>query len=68
MAVKKVEHAAPKRQVLTLDDVAAFVQDARQSGATGAEEVAAVVSWRGKVQSLAIEVDVPPADRPGVAS
>lgn len=68
MAVKKVGHAAPKRKVLTLDDLAAFVQDARRSGATGAEEVAAGISWGGKLQSLTIQVDVPPADRSRVAS
>lgn len=64
MALKKVEHTAPKKQALTLDDIAAFIQDARQSGATGSELVDAGVTWGGKLQKIAVEVEMPPADRP----
>jgi hypothetical protein len=74
MAVKKVEHVAPKKQALTLDDVAAFVADARQSGAAGTEEIDAGITWGGKLQKLAVEVDTTRASgptldkRPDVAS
>ncbi|GHK02864.1 hypothetical protein SY2F82_46610 [Streptomyces sp. Y2F8-2] len=63
MALKKVEHSAPKKQVMTLDELEAFVQDARRTGATGREEVEARVSFGGKIQKLSVEVQAPPADR-----
>jgi hypothetical protein len=66
MALKKVEHNAPKKQALTLDDVAAFVQDARRSGATGTEEIDAGVTWGGKLQKLSVEVATVPSDRPNL--
>ncbi|MEC4016084.1 hypothetical protein [Streptomyces sp. H27-D2] len=39
MATRRVELAAPKKQSLTLDEVAAFVEDARRAGASGDELV-----------------------------
>jgi hypothetical protein len=56
-ARRRIEHAAPKRGFLTLDQVAAFAQDAMRSGATGSEVVAATVSIGGKLQKLSIEVE-----------
>lgn len=58
MSSRKIEHKAPKKQVLTLDEVAAFVQDALRSGATGSEAVAATVSFGGKLQVVSVDVDV----------
>jgi len=66
MAVKKVEHSAPKKQAMTLDDLDAFVQDARRSGATGTEHLDAGVTWGGKLQKLAVEVDPAPTDQPSL--
>ncbi|MFB7596902.1 hypothetical protein [Streptomyces sp. NPDC056160] len=62
MALKKIEHTAPKKQFMTLDDLAAFVQDAMRSGATGQEVVAAVVSFGGKLQKVSAEVELRPMD------
>ncbi|MET8956524.1 hypothetical protein ACWEO4_35430 [Streptomyces sp. NPDC004393] len=64
MALKKVEHAAAKKQVMNLDELEAFARDARQVGATGKEEIQVGVSWSGKLQKLAIDVELAPADRP----
>lgn len=57
MAVKRIEHAAPKKQFMTLDEVAAFVRDAMRSGADGSETVAATVSFGQKLQKLSVELD-----------
>lgn len=60
MATKKqIQHEAPKGGALTLDDVAAFVQDARQSGATGAEVVAVTATWGAKIRRLTVDVTTP---------
>jgi len=56
MALKTIEHKAEKGRTLTLDEVAAFVDDARRSGATGTEVVSVTASWRGKIQGLAADV------------
>jgi hypothetical protein len=48
MAKKKVEHTADKGAVLTLDEVAAWVQDAMRSGAAGSEPVRARVNLGGR--------------------
>ena len=66
MALKKVEHTAPKKQFLTLDEIDAWVQDARRSGARGGEVVQATVSFGGKLQKISVEVEVAPADRPSL--
>lgn len=62
MAMRKIEHAAPKGQLLTLDEVAAWVQDAMRSGASGSEPVRARVSFGGKLQTIGVEVDTMKAD------
>lgn len=59
MAIRKIEHKAPKKHYLTLNDLAAFVDAARHSGADGTETVGAVVSIGGRLQALTIEVDAP---------
>jgi hypothetical protein len=64
MALKKIEHSAPKKQFMNLNDLEAFAADARRSGATGTEPIEASISWGGKLQKLAIDVDTAPADRP----
>lgn len=58
MAMKPIEHRAPKKQFLTLDELAAFVQDAMRAGATGSEIVNATVSFGGKLQKIGIDVDL----------
>jgi hypothetical protein len=57
MAKKKVEHASAKGSFLTLEEVAAFVEDARRSGAVGAQIVHATVSFGGKLQKLVVDVE-----------
>jgi hypothetical protein len=57
MAMKRIEHEAEKGEFLTLDQVAAFAQDAMRSGAFGHEIVRARVSIGGKLQKLGIEVE-----------
>jgi hypothetical protein len=57
MAKKKVEHAADRGQFLTLDEVAAFVQDAMRTGADGGTVVNATVSFGGKLQKIGVDVD-----------
>lgn len=58
MALKKIEHRAAKGQFLSLDELAAFVQEAMRSGACGDEVVQAAVSFGGKLQRLAVDVPV----------
>jgi hypothetical protein len=57
MAKKKVEHVADKGQHLTLDEVAAWVQDAMRSGADGSSPVEARVSFGGKLQKISVDVE-----------
>lgn len=57
-ATRRIEHAAPKKHLLTLDQLAAFVQDAMRSGATGNEHIDARVSFGGKLQKVSIEIEV----------
>lgn len=57
MAKKKVEHAADKGQHLTLDEVAAFVQDAMRTGADGSAVVNATVSFGQKLQKISVDVE-----------
>jgi hypothetical protein len=56
MAQKKIEHKAAKGQTLTLDELEAFIADARRSGAAGTELVSARVSFGGKIQQLSVDV------------
>lgn len=57
MAKKKVEHTADKGAVLTLDEIAAWVQDAMRSGADGGSPVRATVSFGGKLQKISVDVE-----------
>lgn len=62
MAMKKIEHKAPRKAFLTLDELAAFVQEAMRAGASGREVVAAAVSFGSKLQGLSVEVPVATGD------
>jgi hypothetical protein len=66
MAKKRVEHAADKGSFLTLDDMAAFIEDARQSGARGDEVVEVRASFGGKLQKLTVDVEVQRATKDDV--
>jgi hypothetical protein len=57
VAIKPIEYKATKGKLLTLDELAAFVQDALRSGAASSEVVKAQVSFGGKLQRIAIDVD-----------
>lgn len=59
MSERTIEHKAEKKQTLTLDEVAAFVQDAMRAGAHGTEHVVAEVAFSGKVKKLTVDVQVP---------
>jgi hypothetical protein len=65
MAKKKVEHVADKGQSLTLNEVAAWVQDAMRSGAVGGELVTARVTFGGKLQKIGVDVEPNRAERTG---
>ncbi|MEU8590409.1 hypothetical protein AB0C59_25915 [Streptomyces sp. NPDC048664] len=65
MALKKVEHAAPRKQVMNLDDLEAFVRDARGAGATGSEVVEVEISWGGKMQRVGVAIEMVPTDTVG---
>lgn len=56
MATKKIQHEAPKGAAFTLDEVAAFVQDAMRSGADGTEEVGVTATWGAKIRRLTVDV------------
>lgn len=56
MALRCVQHAAPRHRHLTLDDVADWVQDAMRSGADGSETVTAGVSFGRKLQRLTTDI------------
>lgn len=59
MAAKRIEHKADKGNAFTLDELAAFVQDAMRSGASGSEIVGVGATWGGKIQKLNVDVQVP---------
>ncbi|MFI8853668.1 hypothetical protein ACIGW3_26230 [Streptomyces sp. NPDC053499] len=52
---KEIKHAAADKR-MTLDEVSAFVADAYSAGATGSEEVAAAVTFGGKLRHVAVNV------------
>ena len=56
---RRIEHKAPKKAFLTLDQLAAFVQDAMRAGADGATVVEATVSFGSKLQRVAIDITEP---------
>lgn len=53
---KSIEHEASGK-FMTLDELAAFVQDAMRTGATGREIVNATVSFGQKLQKVKVSVD-----------
>lgn len=58
MALKTIEHKADRGSVLTLDELAAFVQEAMRSGADGTETVGVTASWGSKIQKIRVDVKV----------
>ncbi|MHA6757664.1 hypothetical protein [Streptacidiphilus sp. PAMC 29251] len=55
---RKVRFKAPGNRFLTLDDLAAFIQDARRSGALGNEDISFDSRlWRYAFRKVSIEVD-----------
>ena len=62
MSTRKVEHQAPKKTYMTLDELAAFVQDAMRSGAEGHEIPLAEVTIGGKVKKVSVDVPVAKAE------
>lgn len=58
MSTRKVEHQAPKKTYMTLDELAAFVQDAMRSGAEGHEVPVAEVTIGGKIKKVSVDVPV----------
>ncbi|SFK73720.1 hypothetical protein [Streptomyces pini] len=54
---KEIKHTAGGKH-MTLDELAAFVQDAMRTGAAGHEPVAATVTFGGKLRTVTVEVDV----------
>jgi hypothetical protein len=58
--------AAPKGENLTLDDYAAFVEQARQAGIPGDTVPTAKIRPSGKVRALTVQAkDAPPDDGGG---
>lgn len=57
MATRRIELVAAKKQALTLDEVAAWVQDAMRSGASGTEVVGARVGFGGQLQKIGVDVE-----------
>lgn len=60
---KEIKHTASSK-AMTLDELAAFVQDALRSGATGAEPVTATITMGGKIKAAAITVSGTPVRHP----
>lgn len=58
MALRTIEHKADKGKTLTLDELAAFVQEAMRSGAEGTEIVGVTASWGSKIQKIRVDVKV----------
>lgn len=63
MATRRIEHTAEKKKILTLAQVAAFVEDAMRSGATGDELVEVGMSFGGKLQKIGVTFEAGPAKR-----
>lgn len=58
----KISHTvtAPKRQALTLDEIAGFVADARTAGVPGNAVPVAKIRMSGKVSALTVDSDSAP--------
>lgn len=67
MAKKTIEHAAAKGEFLTLDELAAWVQDVMRAGVDGSTVVKAVVSFGGKLQKVSVQADMPTAAKDATA-
>jgi len=63
MTTRTVEHKAPKRQTMTLDELAAFVQDAMRTGAHGSEHPTVQIAFSGKIQKVSVDVEVSAATK-----
>ena len=57
MSTRKVEHKADKRETFTLDELAAFVQEAMRAGANGDEHPSVQIALNGKIQKVWVDVD-----------
>jgi hypothetical protein len=58
MANRPIEYRADRGKFLTVDEVAAWVQDVMRAGAPGGEIVKATVSIGGKLQKITTDVEV----------
>ena len=63
MAKRTIEIKADKGQFPTLDEIAAWVQDAMRSGADGSSIAEATVSFGGKLQRISVTADSGVTDR-----
>ncbi|WP_141698376.1 hypothetical protein [Streptomyces lushanensis] len=61
---KQIRHTATDK-TMTLSELAAFVQDALNSGADGTERLKSNVAFSGRVKDLTVEVAAPPQDSLG---
>lgn len=50
--------AADRKHGMTLDELAAFAEEARQAGASGSTVVKMVATWRRSIQELSMDVEV----------
>lgn len=50
--------AADRKLGMTLDELAVFVEEARQAGAAGSTVVNQVATWRRSIQELSMDVEV----------
>lgn len=59
----RIEHKAPRGHFVTLDQLAAFVQEAMRAGADGATVVEGTISFGGKLQRVAIDTNDTPKEK-----
>lgn len=50
--------AADRKHGMTLDELAAFVEEARQAGAAGSTVVRMVATWKSSIKELSMDVEV----------
>ncbi|RNG34307.1 hypothetical protein [Streptomyces botrytidirepellens] len=55
---KQIKHTATDK-TMTLNELAAFVQDAMRSGADGTEKVKATVAFSGRIKDVTVDVATP---------
>lgn len=68
MSTHKIEHKAEKRDTLTLDQLAAFVQDAMRAGAAGDEHPAVQIAFNGKIQKINVSINTDATTAPHEAA